>query len=103
MSRLSIWLEPTTVRTMVVHLTGELDASSVGEVESCVGAIEPGCTTVILDLRLVTVFDAAAIEALDRLHRDLDAAARCLQLRNAIGVSTHELAGRSLGRSFVLV
>lgn len=85
MRPLDIVLEPTTMSIVVVHVAGELDATSIEQLARCVGEIEPGFTTVILDLRTLTFVDSMGLGCLVRLHRDLDAAARMLQLRNLHG------------------
>jgi anti-anti-sigma factor len=83
--RLRVELEPATLRTTVVHVSGELDTATAGGLQACVRAVEPGSVTVVLDLRDVTFMDSSGVTAILVLHRELDAAARCLHLRNVIG------------------
>ena len=85
MVALQLLTEPVTVTTTVVHVAGELDGATVGQLTDCVRSVEPGSTTVILDMYGVTFMDSMGIGALVGLHKDLDAAARLLQLRNVRG------------------
>jgi anti-anti-sigma factor len=85
MRALEISVEPSSVRTVVVHLDGELDAISVVHLNECLQTVEPGFTTVILDLKGLTFLDSVGIGCLLRLHQTLDETARLLQLRNVTG------------------
>ncbi|HJR26952.1 MAG TPA: STAS domain-containing protein [Acidimicrobiales bacterium] len=85
MAGLALRLEPVTVTTTVVHVAGELDGATIAQLTDCVSSVEPGSTTVILDLLGLTFMDSMGIGALVGLHKDLDAAARLLQLRNVNG------------------
>ena len=69
----------------MVHLRGELDGATAELLDGCLGSIEPGFTTVILDLRDLAFVDSMGLWTLVRHHRRLDEAARLLQLRNMNG------------------
>lgn len=85
MRPLEVVIEPSTVATIVVHVAGELDAASCSHLIEAVTSIEPGFTTVILDLHGLTFIDSTGIGSLVQVHRDLDGTARMLQLRNVSG------------------
>lgn len=84
-SGLELVIEPATVATAIVHLRGELDAVSVGRLAACVAELEPGFTTVVLDLRELTFLDSMGIGLFVKLHNELDRSARLLQFRNVGG------------------
>lgn len=102
MQLLEVAIEPATMTTIIVNVAGELDITSAEQLCEAVGSIEPGFTTVILELRELTLIDSTGIACLIGLHRRLDEAARMLQLRNVCGHPRRVLEMTGLLRSFHL-
>jgi anti-anti-sigma factor len=103
MSALDVVIEPSTMKTIVVHLAGELDAISVEQLSECVDTIEPGFTTVILDLQQLAFLDSVGIGCLVRLHQSLDENARMLQLRNLTGHPLRTIEVADLNRYLYVI
>lgn len=102
MRPLEVYIEPATMTTIVVRVAGELEFSSAEQLSEAVRTIEPGFTTVILDLHELTLLDATGIACLIDLHRSLDETARMLQLRNLGGHPLRVLEMTMLLRTFHL-
>lgn len=103
MHALEVSVEPSTMKRVVVHLAGELDAMSVVQLDACMQTIEPGFTTVILDLQRLTFLDSVGVGCLVRLHQTLDETARMLQLRNVTGHPQRTLEMGALDRYLFVI
>jgi anti-anti-sigma factor len=82
---------------VVVPLWGELDISVVGEVESLLGAVEPG-GDVVVDLTGVSFVDSVTLSVFVRASRRHDAAGAVLVLAGAQGAVRRVLAITNLDR-----
>jgi anti-sigma B factor antagonist/stage II sporulation protein AA (anti-sigma F factor antagonist) len=89
--------------SVLISLEGEIDLRSASTVERCVrGALDVGCTKVVIDLAGVSFIDSSGLNTLVRCHHTAGEAGVPLELRGVTEYVRRAFEVTRLNRFFVL-